>query len=116
MSDKTPFYLTQAFAERLRFHEENRQSQKKVESDSREDWINRLRAISLELEDPARTFPENILCPGWDWIEANDCTQGKLIREAAGAINNDLPPDEGVWISRKAVAALLHYVADMYDE
>jgi hypothetical protein len=78
------------------------------------EFVEKLRALSNELGSLPGADTKTILFPGWD-VEDGD--QSILIQDAAHAILNEgVPFDEGTRISHKAIAALLHYIADMMEE
>jgi hypothetical protein len=76
--------------------------------------VQRLRDIANRLEVAPDIDSKAILFPGWHEDFEGDREQ--LIREAASAIlAAGVEPDEGKYVSQKAVAALLHYIADMME-
>ncbi len=55
-----------------------------------------------------------VLFPGWH--EGYEDNNEPLIKEAAAAIlAREVEPDEGTYVSQRAVAALIHYIADMME-
>lgn len=118
MGNKRAFYLTATFAERLRLYYKTAHPNPEPQSTPSisENWVERLRSISNELDSLPQTSETMILFPGWDSVEEVDGEQGRLVRKAAEAINNNCGPYDGIRVSPKAVAALLHYVADMCEE
>lgn len=77
--------------------------------------VQRLRDIANRLEATPDVDSKSILFPGWHADFEGDREQ--LIREAASAIlAAGVEPDEGKYVSQKAMAALLHYIADMMEE
>jgi hypothetical protein len=79
-----------------------------------DEFVEKLRSLSNELSSTQDADTKKILFPGWD---VEDGAQALLIQEAAEAILNlGTPPDEGTRVSPKAIAALLHYIADMLEE
>ncbi len=79
-----------------------------------DEFVGKLRSLSNELSFTQNADTKKILFPGWD---VEDGTQALLIQEAAAAIlNPGTPPDEGTRVSPKAIAALLHYIADMLED
>jgi phage gpG-like protein len=74
-----------------------------------------LRSVSNNIESDVLAKFKFALFPGWhETIEGND---EKHVREAAKAIlANNITADEGTYVSRKSLAALIHYVADMLEE
>lgn len=81
---------------------------------SKDEIVEKLRAISNQLEaDPLAQF-KFTLFPGWDVEVENN--QELLIKEAARAISADgILPDNGTHVSQKALAAIIHYIADMME-
>lgn len=76
--------------------------------------VQRLRDIANRLDAAPDADSKAILFPGWHEDFEGDREQ--LIRQAASAIlAAEIEPDEGKYVSQKAVAALLHYVADMME-
>jgi hypothetical protein len=74
----------------------------------------RLRDIANRLESELNAETKTVLFPGWH--EGYEGEYEPLIREAASAIlASALDPDEGTEVSYKAVAALIHYIADMME-
>lgn len=52
--------------------------------------------------------------PGWHTVTEEPAEE--LVREAAAAIlAAGIALDEGIHVSQKAVAALIHYIADMIE-
>lgn len=77
------------------------------------EFVAKLRDLSNELRNSDEKG-KSVLFPGWD--NEADTVESFLIRQAATAIlNPDLSRDEGSRVSPKAVAALLHYIADMME-
>lgn len=83
-------------------------------SGSRDKTVEKLREITGQLEnDPLAKF-KTTLFPGWDAEVENN--QEVLIKEAAGAIlAKGISPDNGTEVSQEAIAALIHYIADMME-
>jgi hypothetical protein len=76
--------------------------------------VERLREVSRRLEADPNADTKTVLFPGWH--EEFEGDREELIREAARAIlAAGIEPDEGTHVSQKAVAALIHYVADMME-
>jgi hypothetical protein len=76
--------------------------------------VQRLRDIANRLTAAPDVDSKAILFPGWHEDFEGDHEQ--LIREAASAIlAAGVEPDKGKYVSQKAVAALLHYIADMME-
>jgi hypothetical protein len=76
--------------------------------------IETLRKVSNDLGSNCLAQFKFVKFPGWDknWDEE----QEKLIRESAKAIlAKDVSPDEGIFVSQKSIAALIHYIADMLE-
>ncbi len=79
-----------------------------------DEFVGKLRDLSKELESAPGADAKTALFPGWD---VEDGEQAILIQEAARAVLNEgVPEDEGTYVSPKAIAALLHYIADMLEE
>lgn len=77
------------------------------------EFVEKLRELSNELRS-ADEKGKSVLFPGWD--SEFDTEESFLIRRAATAIlNPDLSRDEGSRVPPKALAALLHYIADMLE-
>jgi hypothetical protein len=77
------------------------------------EFVEKLRDLSNQLRG-ADEKGKTILFPGWD--AESDTEESFLIRKAATAIlNPDLSSDEGSRVPPKALAALLHYIADMME-
>jgi len=77
------------------------------------EFVEKLRDLSNELRN-ADEKGKSVLFPGWD--NEADTEESFLIRRAATAIlNPDLSRDEGSRVPPKALAALLHYIADMME-
>lgn len=77
------------------------------------EFVAKLRDLSNELRS-ADEKGKTVLFPGWD--SESDTEESFLIRRAATAIlNPDLSRDEGSRIPPKALAAILHYIADMME-
>jgi hypothetical protein len=76
--------------------------------------VERLRDVSRRLEAEPQSDAKMILFPGWhEEVEGNRET---LVREAASAIlAQGIEPDSGTQVSQCAVAALIHYIADMME-
>jgi hypothetical protein len=74
-----------------------------------------LRSVSNNIDSDVLAKFKFVLFPGWDKnIEDN---QEEYVREAAKAIlANNITADEGTYVSRKSLSALIHYVADMLEE
>ena len=81
---------------------------------SRAGKVDKLREISNDLDSDPLSEIKQVLFPGWD--EEVENNQQLLIKEAAAAIlASDLSPDDGTYVSQKAIAALIHYIADMLE-
>ena len=77
--------------------------------------VETLRAISTEIDQDILSQFKFVYFPGWD--KTIEGSQENLIREAARAILADnISPDNGTFVSRKSLSALIHYVADMLEE
>ncbi len=77
------------------------------------EFVEKLRDLSNELRISDEKG-KSVLFPGWD--SESDTEESFLIRKAATAIlNPDLSRDEGSRVPPKALAALLHYIADMME-
>ncbi len=80
----------------------------------RHESVEKLREASNSLDSDSLREIKKVLFPGWDKEVEND--QELLIKEAASAIlANSVSPDEGTYVSQKAIAALIHYIADMLE-
>jgi hypothetical protein len=76
--------------------------------------VERLREVARRLEADPRADTKTVLFPGWH--EEFEEGREPLIKEAAsGILAKGIEPDEGTHVSQKAVAALIHYVADMME-
>jgi hypothetical protein len=76
--------------------------------------VERLREVARRLEADPRASNKTVLFSGWH--EEFEGDREELIREAASAIfAKGVEPDEGTHTSQQAVAALIHYIADMME-
>jgi len=76
--------------------------------------VERLREVSRRLEADPRADTKTVLFPGWH--EEFEGEREALIREAASAIlAQGIEPDKGTHVPQRAVAALIHYIADMME-
>jgi hypothetical protein len=74
----------------------------------------RLRDVSNRLTSTPEAENKMVLFPGWH--EGYEDDNEPLIKEAAAAIlAKKVEPDEGTYVSQRAVAALIHYIADMME-
>jgi hypothetical protein len=74
----------------------------------------RLRDVAKHLESDPDADEKAVLFPGWH--EGFGGENAPLIKEAATAILAEgVDPDQGTYISKKALAALIHYLADMME-
>jgi hypothetical protein len=90
-------------------------TRRSLEGSSRQhNVVERLREVAKRLEADPDAETKTVLFPGWYTGEAEETE--RLIKEAAAAIlAGGVEPDEGTHISQKAVAALIHYIADMME-
>lgn len=76
--------------------------------------VEKLRVVSNNLEKDLLSQFKSVFFPGWDYDY--DGEQAKLVREAAkGILAENISPDEGTYVSHKALSALIHYIADMIE-
>jgi hypothetical protein len=74
----------------------------------------RLRGVARHLEAEQDAEEKTVLFPGWH--EGFEEESEPLIRSAARAILAEgVGPDDGTYISKKEMAALLQYIADMME-
>jgi hypothetical protein len=83
-------------------------------SDRRYNIAERLREVSRRLEADPHSDTNMVLFPGWHKEFEGD--REELIREVAKAIlAQGIDPDEGTHVQQRAIAALIHYIADMME-
>jgi hypothetical protein len=74
----------------------------------------RLRDVAKHLASDSEADTKTVLFPGWH--AGFEEEREPLIKEAAAAILAEgIEPDEGTYISKRELAALLHYIADMME-
>lgn len=84
------------------------------QNDRQYNIVQKLRDIANSLEVEPNADSKTILFPGWD--EDFKEEKGQLVKEATRAIIAvGTEPDQGIYVSLKAVAALLRYIADMME-
>ena len=74
----------------------------------------RLRDVAKRLDADQDADEKTVLFPGWH--QGDEETNELLVRAAAKAILAEgIEPDEGTYISKKELAALIQYIADMME-
>jgi hypothetical protein len=74
----------------------------------------KLRDVANRLMSAPEADTQMLLFPGWD--EGHEEDNEDMIKEAAAAIlARDIEPDEGTYVSQRAVGVLIHYIADMME-
>lgn len=83
-------------------------------SGSRDETVRKLREISTDLEADPLSEIKKTLFPGWH--PEYEGSREELVKEAAGGIlAQNISPDDGTYVSQKAIAALINYIADMME-